>query len=98
MRRYEIMQRFIEGIRSFELKRNFALMYAQEQYVDTPPRVEDLRFTVQQYFRMRGLTRAPAARTTRNYKSTKPDTSSSSPSRQRAATSTATAASMFQLW
>ena len=38
VRRYEIMQRFIEGVRSFELKRNLALMYAQEQYVDTPQR------------------------------------------------------------
>ena len=35
VRRYEIMQRFIEGVRSLELKRNLALMYAQEQYVDT---------------------------------------------------------------
>ena len=54
VRRYEIMQRFIEGVRSFELKRNLALMYAQEQYVDTPPTVEALRFTVQQYLHMRG--------------------------------------------
>ena len=53
LRRYESMQRFIEGVRSFELKRNLALMYAQEQYVDTPPTVEALRFTVQQYLRMR---------------------------------------------
>ena len=57
VRRYEIMQRFIEGVRSFELKRNLALMYAQEQYVDTPPTVEALRFTVKQYLRMRGLAR-----------------------------------------
>ena len=54
VRRYEIMQRFIEGVRNFELKRNLALMYAQEQYVDTPPTVEALRFTVQQYLHMRG--------------------------------------------
>ena len=45
------MQRFIEGVRSFELKRNLALMYAQEQYVHTPPTVEALRFTVQKYLR-----------------------------------------------
>ena len=31
VRRYEIMQRFIEGVRNFELKRNLALMYAPEQ-------------------------------------------------------------------
>ena len=58
VRRYEIMQKFIEGVRSFELKRNLALMYAQEQYVDTPPTVEALRFTVQQYLRMRGAARS----------------------------------------
>ena len=51
------MQRFIEGVRSFELKQNLALMYAQKQYVDTPPTVEALRFTVQQYLRMRGSAR-----------------------------------------
>ena len=52
------MQRFIEGVRSFELKRNLALMYAREQYVDTPPTVEALRFTVQQYLHMRGPIRS----------------------------------------
>ena len=58
VRRYEIMQKFIEGVRSYELKRNLALMYAQEQYVDKPPTVKALRFTVQQYLRMRGSTRS----------------------------------------
>ena len=54
VRRCEIMQKFIEGVRNFELKRNLALMYAQEQYVETPPTVEALRFTVQQCLCMRG--------------------------------------------
>ena len=54
VRRCEIMQRFIEGGRNFELKRNLALMYAPEQYVETPPTVEALHFNVQQNFRMRG--------------------------------------------
>ena len=58
VRRYEIMQRFIEGVRNFELKRNLALMYAPEQYVEAPPTVEALRFTVQQYLRMRGSSRS----------------------------------------
>ena len=58
LRRYEIMQRFIEGVRNFELKRNLALKYAPEQYVETPPTVEALRFTVQQYLRMRGSSRS----------------------------------------
>ena len=57
VRRYEIMQRFIEGVRNFELKRNMALMYAPEQYVEAHPTVEALRFTVQQYLRMRGSPR-----------------------------------------
>ena len=57
VRRYEIMQRFIEGVRNFELKGNLALMYAPEQYVEAPPTVEALRFTVQQYLRMRGSSR-----------------------------------------
>ena len=54
VRRYEIMQRFFEGVRNFELKRTLALMYAPEQYVEAPPTVEALCFTVQQYLRMRG--------------------------------------------
>ena len=58
VRRYEIMQRFIEGVRDFELKKNLALMYAPEQYVEAPPTVEELRFTVQQYLRMRGSSRS----------------------------------------
>ena len=52
------MQKFIEGVRNFELKRNLALMYAQEQYVEAPPTVEALRFTVQQYLRMCGSNRS----------------------------------------
>ena len=60
VRRYEIMRRFIEGVRNFELsknKRNLALMYAPEQYVEAPPTVKALRFTVQKYLRMRGSSR-----------------------------------------
>ena len=52
------MQRFIDGVRNFELKRNLSLMYAQEQFVETPPTVEALLFTVQQYLHMRGLIRS----------------------------------------
>ena len=57
VRRDEIMQKFIEGVRNFELKRNLALMYAQEQYVETHPTAEALRFTVQQYLLMHGSSR-----------------------------------------
>ena len=48
VRRYEILQKFIDGVRNFEMKRIFALMYAQEKYIEEPPTVEALRFTVQQ--------------------------------------------------
>ena len=58
VRRSEIMQKFIEGVRNFELKRNLALLYAQEQYVEAPPTAKALQFTVQQYLRMRGATRS----------------------------------------
>ena len=92
------MQRFIEGVRSFELKRHLALFYAQEQYVYTPPTVKAIRFTVQQYLRIRELSSTRAAATAFTRKSTKPDIGSA----KRSATSTAacglqiaTAASMF---
>ena len=58
VRRYEIMQRFLEGVRKVELKRNLALMYAPEQYVEAPPTVEAFRFTVQQYLRIRSSSRS----------------------------------------
>ena len=51
------MQKFNERVRSFELKRNLDLMYAQEKYVEEPPTVEALRFTVQQDLSMRGSAR-----------------------------------------
>ena len=51
------MQRFIKGVRNFELKRNLALMYAPEHYMEAPPTVEALRFTFQQYMRVRGSSR-----------------------------------------
>ena len=35
VRRYEIMQKFIDGVLSFELKRNLALMFAQEKSART---------------------------------------------------------------
>ena len=46
VRRYAIMQRFIERKRSLELKRNLAFMYPPEQYVEAPATEEALRFIV----------------------------------------------------
>ena len=48
------MQKFTDGVRNFELKRNLALMYAQEKFVEKPPTEEAWGFTVQQNLRMRG--------------------------------------------
>ena len=56
-RRYEILQRFIEGVRNPDLRRNLATMYAHERYLQEPPTVEELRFATQQYLRTRGPTR-----------------------------------------
>ena len=53
-RRYEILQRFIEGVRDGELRRNLATMYAHEHYLNEPPTVEALRYATEQYMRTRG--------------------------------------------
>ena len=58
VRPFEIIQKFIDGVRNFELKRDIALMFGQEKYVEEPPTVEALRFTVPQYLRMRGSARS----------------------------------------
>ena len=53
-RRYEILQRFMEGVRNGDLRRNLATMYAHEHYLNDPPTVEALRYATQQYMRTRG--------------------------------------------
>ena len=51
--RYEILQRFIAGVRDKELRRNLATMYAHEHYLNEPPTVEALRYATEQYLRTR---------------------------------------------
>ena len=51
------MEKFIEEVRNSEQKQILDLMYAQEQYVEEPPPMEALKFTVQQHLRMRGTSR-----------------------------------------
>ena len=51
------MQKFTDGVRTFELKRNLALKNAPENYVEEPPTLEALIFTEQQYLRMCGSAR-----------------------------------------
>ena len=43
-KRYEILQRFIEGVRDNDLRRELSIIYASETTVTDPPAVESLRF------------------------------------------------------
>ena len=52
-KRYEILQRFIEGVRDPVLRRELSIIYASETTVNEPPTVESLRFTTQQLQRTR---------------------------------------------
>ena len=44
-KRYEILQRFMEGVRDPALRRELAIVYASEVFLTEPPTVESLRFT-----------------------------------------------------
>ena len=52
-KRYEILQRFMEGVRDPALRRELAIVYASEVFLTEPPRVESLRFTTRQLQRNR---------------------------------------------
>ena len=52
-KRYEILQRFIEGVRDPILRRELSIIYASETTVSEPPTVESLRFTSRQLQRTR---------------------------------------------
>ena len=49
VRRYEILQRFLSGVRSAELHGALAAKYAEERYVETPPTEEELRYVAKEY-------------------------------------------------
>ena len=51
-------QMFIKWVRNFELTRNVALIYEQEQYFEAPSTVEARRFTVHQFLPMCGSSRS----------------------------------------
>ena len=51
--RYEILQRFMEGVRDPVLRRELAIVYASETFLTEPPTVESLRFTTRQLQRNR---------------------------------------------
>ena len=55
-RRYEIMQRFIKGVRSSELNSMLSIKYSDEKFIEDPPTEEQLRFTVHEFSRMREYT------------------------------------------
>ena len=50
-KRYEILQRFMEGVRDPALRRELAIVYASEVFLTKPPTVESLRFTTCQLHR-----------------------------------------------
>ena len=52
-RRYEIMQKFIAGVRSVEVHGALAAKYAEEKYVTEPPTEEDLRYVAMEFVRLR---------------------------------------------
>ena len=52
-RRYEIMQKFIAGVRSVEVHSALATKYAEEKYVKDPPTEEDLRYVAMEFVRLR---------------------------------------------
>ena len=52
-KRYEILQRFMEGVRDTVLRRELAIVYASEAFMTEPPTVESLRFTTRQLQRNR---------------------------------------------
>ena len=52
-KRYEILQRFKEGVRDPALRRELAIVYASEVFLTEPPMVESLRFTTRQLQRNR---------------------------------------------
>ena len=52
-KRYEILQRFMEGVRDPVLRRELAIVYASETFLTEHPTVESLRFTTRQLQRNR---------------------------------------------
>ena len=52
-RRYEIMQKFIAGVRSVEVHSALATKYAEEKYVKDPPTEEELRYVAMEFVRLR---------------------------------------------
>ena len=44
-KRFEILQRFMEGVRNPVLRRELAIVYASESFLADPPTLECLRFT-----------------------------------------------------
>ena len=52
-KRYEILQRFMEGVRDPVLRRELATVYASETFLTEPHTVESLRFTTRQLQRNR---------------------------------------------
>ena len=58
-KRYEILQRLMEGVRDGVLRWDLSILYASETSVTDPPTVESLRFTTRQLQRTRPKSSEP---------------------------------------
>ena len=58
-KRYEILQRFTDGVRNPILRQDLAVVYAAENFLTDPSTVESLRFTTRQLQRHRSLSAKP---------------------------------------
>ena len=58
-KRYEILQRFTDGVLDPILRQEMAVVYAAENFLTDPPTVESLRFTTRQLQRHRSLSAKP---------------------------------------
>ena len=59
VRRYEILQRFIDGVSDPTLRQELTVVYAVGSYLTNPPTVESLRFTTRQLQRHRRTASKP---------------------------------------
>ena len=58
-KRYEILQRFVEGVRDPASRRELSIIYTSETTVIEPPTVGSLRFTTRQLQRTRSKSAQP---------------------------------------
>ena len=58
-KRYEVLQRFTDGVPDLKLRQELAVFYGAENFLTDPPTVESPRFTTRQLERYRSLSAKP---------------------------------------